>query len=161
MARSGELVRLWGDSERTFRLRIGDWRKVQETCDAGPAEIAARLAAWASARKLSPSASFLDLLASGALGRWRVDDIREPIYRGLIGGGMDPTQAGRLIRDLHDERPLMENVDLALEIVLASLVGPEDEPVGETSGGPSTTTTPTGSPDLNSASATSMEAAPS
>ena len=157
MSRGGEIVRLWGDDDRKFRLGIGEWRKVQETCDAGPAEIAARLASWASARKRAPNASFLDLLAAGALGGWRIDDVREPIYRGLVGGGMDPTTAGRLVRELHDERPLLENVDLALEIVLASLVGPEDEPVGEQTGEPRTTTTVAGSPEENSASPTSME----
>ena len=142
MSRGGELVRLWGDEERTFRLRIGEWRKIQETCDAGPAEIAARLSTWAAMRKRLPNATFLELLAGGGLGNWRVDDVREPIYRALIGGGMEPTAAGRLMRDLHDERPMMENIDLALEIVLASLVGPGDEPVGEPQGEPRTTTKP-------------------
>ena len=131
MSRSGEIVRQWGDEERTFRLGIGEWRAVQEKCDAGPAEIAARLAAWAALRQRAPNASFLDLLAAGGLGRWRVDDVREPLYRGLIGGGMNPTAAGLVMRELFDERPLTENVALALEVVLASLVGPEDEPVGE------------------------------
>jgi hypothetical protein len=155
MSRGGEVTRLWGDTERTFRLGIGEWRKVQETCDAGPAEIAARLAAWASARRRLPNANFLDLLASGGLGGWRVDDIREPLFRGLIGGGMDPTSAGRLLRDLHDERPLMENVDLALEVVLASLIGPTDEPVGEPAGEPPTTTTVAAtSPEASSGSPT-------
>ena len=161
MSRSGEVVRLWGSEERTFRLGIGEWRKVQETCDAGPAEIAARLAAWASARKRHPTATFLDLLAAGALGNWRVDDIREPIFRGLVGGGMDPTSAGRLVRDLHDERPLMENVDLALEIVLVSMIGPKDEPVGEPEGEPQTTTTTEAvSPDQSSVLRTTTEPGP-
>ena len=160
MSRSGEVVRLWGSDERTFRLGIGEWRKVQETCDAGPAEIAARLSGWAAARKRAPTATFLDLLAAGALGNWRVDDIREPIFRGLIGGGMDPTSAGRLLRELHDERPLMENVDLALEIVLVSMIGPEDEPVGEPEGEPQTkTTSAAGSPDRSSGSRTTTERA--
>ena len=155
MSRSGELVRLWGDADRTFKLGIGEWRKIQETCDAGPAEIAARLSTWAAVRKRMPTASFLDLLAGGGMGAWRVDDVREPIYRGLVGGGMDPTSAGRLMRELHDERPMMENIDLALEIVLASLVGPGDEPVGEPAGEPQTTTKRARrSPDKNSGSPT-------
>jgi len=155
VSRGGELVRLWGDDERTFRLGIGEWRKIQETCDAGPAEIATRLSAWASVRKRMPNASFLDILAGGGLGAWRVDDVREPIYRALIGGGMDPTSAGRLMRDLHDERPMLANIDLALEIVLASLIGPGDEPVGEPQGGPRTTTkTARRSPAKSSASPT-------
>jgi hypothetical protein len=154
MSRGGELVRLWGDDERTFRLGIGEWRKIQETCDAGPAEIAARLSVWAASRNRHPKASFLDLLAAGGLGGWRVDDIREPIYRGLIGGGMEPTIAGRLMRELHDERPLVENIDLALAIVLASILGPGDEPVGEPQGEPQTTTV---SPGESSVSPIIME----
>jgi hypothetical protein len=134
MSRDGSIVRAWGDEDRTFRLGIGEWRKIQETCDAGPGEIAARLATWAALRQAHPKASFLELLAVGGVGRWRVDDVREPLYRGLTGGGMDPTSAGRLVRELHDERPLMENIDLALAVVLASLVGPAEEPVGETQG---------------------------
>lgn len=134
MSRGGELTQLWGDAERTFRLGIGDWRKVQETCDAGPAEIAARLSMWVSMRRRNPTVPFIDLIAAGGLGSWRVDDVREPIYRGLIGGGMDPTSAGRLMIELHDSRPLTENIDLALAIVLASLVGADDETVGEPQG---------------------------
>ena len=154
MSRDGSVTRDWGDGERTFRLGIGDWRKIQETCDAGPGEIAARLATWAAMRRANPTASVIDILAAGGVGRWRVDDIREPIYRGLIGGGMEPTAAGRLMRDLHDERPLMENLDLALEVVLASLVGPAEEPVGEKPGvrakanGTRSQTARSGSPDI-------------
>jgi len=155
VSRNGEITRAWGDDDRRFRLGIGEWRKVQETCDAGPAEIAARLSAWALARKRAPTASFFELMAGGGLGAWRIDDVREPLYRGLIGGGMDPTAAGRLLRELHDERPLMENIDLALEVVLASMIGPEEEPVGEPSGEPQTTTNTARSPEESSASRTS------
>jgi hypothetical protein len=161
MNRAGEVVRLWGDADRTFRLGIGEWRKIQETCDAGPAEIAGRLASWSAARKRAPAATFLDMLAAGALGAWRVDDIREVIFRALIGGGLDPTSAGRLIRDFHDERPMLENIDLALEIVLASLLGPGDEPVGESEGEPQTTTKKKArSPKASSDSRTSTAPAP-
>jgi hypothetical protein len=107
-----------------------------------------------------PNASFIDLLAAGGAGRWRVDDVREVLYRGLIGGGLDPTSAGKLVRELHDERPLLENLALALEIVLVSLSGPEDEPVGETEGEPQPTTTSAAvSPDPSSASPTTTERA--
>ena len=155
MSRSGEVVRAWGDADRTFRLGIGEWRKVQETCDAGPGEIASRLGAWAAVRQRQPNAQLLEVLVAGGIGKWRIDDIRAPLYWGLIGGGLSPTAAGLLVRDLHDERPLMENLDLALAVVLASLVGAEDEPVGEPEGEPSTTTTT--SPTDASASPRTME----
>jgi hypothetical protein len=144
VSRRGEIVRPWGDEDRTFRLGIGEWRAIQEKCDAGPGEIAGRLATYAAMRQANPKAGLLALLSGGGVGAWRVDDIREPLYRGLIGGGLDPTRAGRVLRDLHDERPLMENIDLALEVVLASLVGAEDDPPGELEREP-TSATPTSS----------------
>ena len=157
MSRDGSIVRQWGDEERTFRLRIGEWRKIQETCDAGPGEIAQRLSVWAAMRRTNPSASVIDIMVAGGLGGWRVDDVREPLDRGLIGGGMDPTAAGRLMRELHDERPLLENLELALAVVLASLIGVEDEPVGESAGERSTTTTNgTRSPEESFASPATM-----
>jgi hypothetical protein len=67
---------------------------------------------------------------------------------------MEPTIAGRLMRELHDERPLVENIDLALAIVLASILGPGDEPVGEPQGEPQTTTV---SPGESSVSPIIME----
>jgi hypothetical protein len=157
--RNGEIVRQWGSEERTFRLGIGEWRKIQETCDAGPGEIAQRIAAWAAVRVALPKAGFVELLAAGGAGKWRVDDVREVLYRGLTGGGMEPTVAGRLVRELHDERPLLENLPLALEIVLASLSGPPDEDVGEREGEPPTTTSSTSSPEEKSASRTTTERA--
>lgn len=157
MSRSGEIVRPWGGADRTFRLGIGEWRKIQETCDAGPGEIAARLSAWTALRQANPKASFLDLLAGGGAGRWRVDDVREPLYHGLIGGGLTPTEAGRIVRDLHDSRPLMENLDLALAVVLASLVGAGDETVGEPDGERDATVTR--SPGASSGSPTTTEPA--
>jgi hypothetical protein len=152
VSRSATLVRQWGSEERTFRLGIGEWRKIQETCDAGPGEIAQRIAAWAAVRRAMPKAGFIDLLAAGGAGRWRVDDVREVLFRGLTGGGLDPTTAGRIVRELHDERPLLENLPLALEIVLVSLTGPEDEPVGEHAGEPQTTTSAAASPEPSSGS---------
>jgi hypothetical protein len=159
VSRNATLVRQWGSEERTFRLGISEWRKIQETCDAGPGEIAQRLAAWAAVRRTMPGANFIELLAAGGVGRWRVDDVREVLYRGLTGGGLDPTSAGRIVRELHDERPLLENLALALEIVLVSLSGPEDEPVGEREGEPQTTTSTAASPEENSGSPTTTERA--
>jgi hypothetical protein len=97
------------------------------------------------------------MIAAGALGAWRVDDVREPLYRGLIGGGMTPTEAGKLVRELFDERPLLENIDLALAVVLGSLLAPDDEPLGESEGEAATT----GSPEASSPLPTSTAPAPS
>lgn len=133
-SRAGEIVRAWGDEDRTFRLGIGEWRKVQEKCDAGPPELARRLGGFVAAKRQFPRAPLLDLAVSGGLGAWNIDDVREPLLQGLIGGGLNPTEAGRLVRDLFDGRPLFESVPLALEVVLAGIIGPEDEPLGKSPG---------------------------
>lgn len=132
MSRSGEVILPWGDADRTFRLGIREWEKVQEKCDAGPAEILARLAPAFSA--LQQGLTFDQIVSMGYLGRWRVHDVREPLYRGLIGGGMDPTAAGKVIRELVDERPLLEPMAVAYQVVLASITGAQDEPAGEPAG---------------------------
>lgn len=132
MSRSGEITLLWGDEERTFHLGIKEWEKVQEKCDAGPPEIHSRLAPMFAATEAG--LTIHQIKSNGYLGRWRVHDVREPIYRGLIGGGMEPTAAGKLVRELVDERELIESVCIAYQIVDASIVGAPDEPVGEQKG---------------------------
>lgn len=157
MSRSGEITLAWGDQDRTFRLGIKEWELVQEKCDAGPAEIHRRLAPMFAATEAG--LSFPQIKANGYLGTWRVHDVREPIYRGLIGGGMEPTTAGKLVKELVDERELIENVCLAYRIVDASIVGAPDEPLGEPEEG-ETAATP--SPTESSASAnTTAPARPS
>lgn len=129
----GMKIRLpFGDAEREFFLGVGGLRELQVKCDAGPEEIAARLLPSAEAVRLKVSTP--SALANGLIGRWRVDDVREPIYRGLIGGGMEPTEAGGLVMDLVDKRPLRENIALAYAIVIASIQGVPDEPLGEGKG---------------------------
>jgi hypothetical protein len=155
--RTGEIVTEWGDEDRTFRLGIGQWRKLQEKLDVGPGELARRLGGLLEFRRRFPKASIVELLLLGGAGDWRVDDVREVLMQGLVGGGLNPTEAGRLVRDLHDERPLLENVPLAFEIVLASFIGPEDEPLGKPQGEAEANP----SPAESSASPTSTETAPS
>lgn len=107
----------WGDGEHAFRLPIGGLRGLQTKCEAGPAQIHARL---------------VD-------GSWRVDDIRETILLGLIGGGMTPTDALVLVRRFVDERPLVENVLPATVILGAALTGAASDMVGERAAGKTST----------------------
>jgi len=101
----------WADGHYRFRLGIGQWREIEEKCNAGPAEIYGRL----------------------LRGNWRMNDLRETIRLGLIGGGTTPADALSLTKRYVDERPLLESVPLALIIVGVALTGPiEDSPkVGE------------------------------
>lgn len=109
MTRSANISLTWADGEHEFRLPIGKLRELQELCDAGPPVVAQRLAS----------------------GTWKVEDIRETLRLGLIGGGMAPGAALSRIQRYVDERPLLENVKAAQAVILAALVGVDEEPVGE------------------------------
>lgn len=108
MSRSGEVELAWNGGTHDFRLAIGEWRRLQEACDCGPADLLERL----------------------TNGRWRINDLREPIRLGLIGGGMKPIDANALVEQWVDARPFLENLPVARAIVLASLVGAPEEPLG-------------------------------
>jgi hypothetical protein len=108
MSRSASVTLSWGDGEYVFRLGIAELEKLQEQTDCGPAMLAKRLAD----------------------GSWRVKDVRETIRFGLIGGGMAVNDAMRKVRLFVDDVPLLQNVIPAQAIVMAALVGSEDEPTG-------------------------------
>lgn len=115
----------FGDGEHTFRLAIGQLRELQDKTGVGPATL-------------------LDRITTRS---WRVDDIRETIRLGLIGGGMDPLDALGLVRRYVDERPIAENVDPAFRVLMAALVGPEDDKPGNGAAENQTPETPSsGSP---------------
>ncbi len=77
--------------------------------------------------------------------------MRELLLRALMRGeDLDPTAAGRVIRELVDERPLIESVAIAYEVAQAGIVGAADEPVGEPEGEEETPASP--SPVARSAS---------
>lgn len=148
MSRSGEIVRSFGGEDRLFRLGIGEWRKVQEACNAGPSEILARLAPPFQA--LRRGVSFQDVVGSGLLGHWRVDDIRVVLFHGLLGAGEPHAKALDLVKTWVDGRPLLEPLPAAYEVVYASVCGAEDEPA---SGEPRGETGQPLSPAASSASA--------
>lgn len=108
-SRDGSVDLDWADGHYTFRLGWGELEKLQEACGAGPWMIHARL-------------------ASGA---WKLADIRETIRLALIGGGLAPDKALRLVRDYVESRPPLETLMLARGILSVALMGPGDEPLGE------------------------------
>lgn len=95
----------FGDDEYTFCLRIKELRELQEKLDAGPMRILNRL----------------------VQSDWRVDDAREVIRLGLIGGGLEPLKALSVVRRYCDERPLLESIEPALKILSAALIGVEGQ----------------------------------
>lgn len=139
MSRSGKISFRCLDGEmHTFRLAIGQLVELQEKCDAGPAWIVERLQS----------------------GRWLLADIRDTIRLGLIGGGMKPVEAGALISryvDNVDEHPLLENRQTAVAILMAALVGAEDEPPGKPAaeGAPNSSAESSPSPPFTATAASS------
>lgn len=112
MSRAGEIRFAWGDGEYKFRLGIGQLRELQEACDAGPAFIASRLRG----------------------DTWLMQDVRETIRLGLIGGGMEPQAALAMVRKHVDEYPLAQNKLVAWVILQAAVVGVPEEVVGKLMG---------------------------
>lgn len=109
MSRGGDITLTCWDGEHTFRLRIGELRALQEKCDAGPAFILQRLRD----------------------GSWKVDDIRETLRLGLIGGGMEQQKALELVLDHVDAVPLAQNLVNAHAVIMASIFGTEEERLGK------------------------------
>lgn len=109
MSRDAAVTFTWADGDYTFRLKLGQLRELQEKCNAGPAELYNRCVDQ----------------------RWRIDDLRETIRLGLIGGGTSPEKAITLINRYFDERPLAENIIPATTILGACLIGTPDEPPGK------------------------------
>ncbi len=99
----------WADGVHVFRLGIGEIRELQDVTGVGPHALLKRIMA----------------------GEWRVDDLRETIRLGLIGGGMEPAKALPLVIRYVENRPLLESVRPALAVLSAVLSGFAETPVGK------------------------------
>lgn len=137
MSRAAEVELAFAGELRLFRMRIGAQRAVQEKCDCGPMELMRRY----------------------GHGEWRVDDLREPLYRGLVDGGMTASEATRLMLTSFDDLPKAQFVPLAQAIVAVGVIGApdEDDGLGEP-GGEAEAATP--SPEGKSGSPASTARAP-
>lgn len=124
-----------GDKRHTFRLTIGGAEELQEKCDAGPEHLRERFES----------------------GSWRIRDLTETIRIGLIGGGAEPEVAAALVGRYVAKRPWLESVPVAHGVLLAALVGVEDEPEKKEQG--EAAPDPTLSPEEKSGSETSTDKA--
>lgn len=107
---SARITLEWADGTYDFRLGVKELRILQDKCNAGPLVVYRRLIA----------------------GEWRVDDILEIFRLGLMGAGMEPTKALKLVDQYVAERPLVESIQRASAIIGVALVGPEDDPLPKT-----------------------------
>lgn len=147
MSGVGPIEDEFGGEVRTFRVLVAELRQIQTVCGAGPGEVAHRLAQSVQALHTMPKATVLQLAAAG-VGSLNVDDVREPILQGLIGGGMTPNEAGRLVRRWIDGRGfdgLLENASLALKLIVAGYSQPEETAPGEPEAGAAVASPATGS----------------
>jgi hypothetical protein len=64
-------------------------------------------------------------------GEWKVDDYRETLLQGLLGGGMSALDANKLIRKWVDDRPAKESLMPAQAVLLAWIMGVPTEKKAE------------------------------
>jgi len=117
MSRSGKTPPLeWADGTYEFGLNWGELAALQDACDAGPFVVLARLAS----------------------SQWRIEDVSTTIRLGLIGGGIEPTKALKLVKTYVESRPqdLVLNASFARGILETAIVGAPDEPPGEPQAAP-------------------------
>jgi hypothetical protein len=94
-----------GGEERQFALYLGQWEELQEITGCGPFILFQKLGTW-------------DIRA-----KW----LREIIRLGLIGGGMAPAQAKRMVERYVDSVPFSESLPLAIKIVGPACFPPSSE----------------------------------
>ncbi|TPJ76191.1 gene transfer agent family protein [Mesorhizobium sp. B2-2-4] len=140
MIRDASTTQPFADDDYEFRMAWGELEKLQEACDAGPYVV-------------------LDRLVSG---RWRMGDISHTIRLGLIGGGLEPVKALKLVRAYVEARPPLENLVLAQLVLGAGVAGAPEEDVGKKSEAPDLDdpmNSPTGSSDTEPSTATEPSSA--
>lgn len=104
----------WLGGEHEFALDLGALRALQASCDAGPEQIMRRI-------------------MSGA---WRVNDLFDTIRLGLITSGeMKSAEAAEFVTGLFNQHPVSLFREVAQVILFAALIGVEDDPLGELTGG--------------------------
>lgn len=152
MSGTGEATADFAGEERSFRIRLGEIRRIEAKCGGdrpvGIGEVCRRLAkaSFVMAKCRNPDGS-LDLglaLANGI--EIFADDVRAPIYEGLVGAGMATGAATAMVRMEIDDRGvrgLLENAPCALMVLVGSQETPKgDDPPGESKAGPVAETPP-------------------
>lgn len=111
MAANGDIELTWGDGTHKFNVaRIKSVLELEEKCNAGIAEIFQRIRD----------------------SRWHINDVRETLRIGLIGGGgVTPDKALLLINRYCDERPWAESLQPAILVLMAAMVGVPGDEVGK------------------------------
>jgi hypothetical protein len=118
MASHGSVTLVWGDGEQIFNIaKIKQALELQDKCNSGVGTIMQRLMS----------------------GTFFINDFRETIRLGLIGGGMAPEKAFTLVKRYVDERPWKESVLVATAVISSAVVGIPDDPLSKKGGADQTT----------------------
>lgn len=110
----------WAGGEHSFDLKIEHLLALQDRCDAGPEWILNRLSNK----------------------QWHVADVVDTIRLGLEGGGMEKSDARKLVKRCVEDRPLTLSVLTAQAILLLALYGDPDDQPGEAAAGKEKPTQP-------------------
>jgi tail tube GTA-gp10-like protein len=106
MSRDASVILTFLDGEEyVFRLAWGQLIKLQEARNCGPFLVLERLHGE----------------------DWRMEDIRDVIRFGLVGGGMDEIKARKLVKEYVEQRPPLDALPLAKAVIIAGVAGPPDE----------------------------------
>ena len=106
MSRDGSTVLDWGPDTFQFRLGWAELEMLQEATDMGP---------WLLQARLEQKTC-------------RVGEIAEVMRCGLIGGGVEPVRAKKLVDQYVKGRPPAESILHAYAILTIALQGAPDEP---------------------------------
>lgn len=138
MSADGGISFFWGDDEHSFRLAIGQFRELQECVNLRRIKLGAGI--------VGPMTLLNALRTSDA---WP-DDVRDIIRLGLVGGGMEPKEAHRLLKTYFDDvdrYPPLTHMRPAFLILTAGFTGPigakDDGETQKKSGEGMTTSIPT------------------
>lgn len=141
MSGTGDVLADFAGEERAFRIRLGEIRKVEGKYGhpTGIGEVCRRLARAVYVQNAAKGGDILSALATGV--EIHADDVRTPIYEGLIGGGMNAGDATKLVRTEIDDRGMRGLLDNAA-VALLILIGSQETPPGERQAGESPATRP-------------------
>jgi hypothetical protein len=114
LSRDGSITLAWAGGEHLFRLGWGELRSIQEACDAGPFVVLERL----------------------GNGSWKLEDISSVIRFGLIGGGVPPVEASKLVRLYVEKFPPAESCIVAHAVLTAGCIGAPEEQIEKKSEAP-------------------------
>lgn len=115
MSADGGITLFWGNDEHRFRLAIGEFRELQECVNLRRIKLGAGC--------VGPMSLLNALRTNDA---WP-DDVRDILRLGLVGGGMAPKDAHRLLRTYFDDvdrYPPLTQMRPAFLILTAGFTGP-------------------------------------